>query len=118
MEHLEDDDSSYKAYRNSEAEASQSTSKNALSSQVRKGLKLFAQTCHRFQIPIELQQLFLLHFYVTLKLSSQKKRNYSLIKAKSGVTIPKKEEPFRAVAERWHHNQCKFSILIFERTKP
>ena len=33
MDHLENDDPSYKAYRNSEAEASQSTSKTALSSQ-------------------------------------------------------------------------------------
>ena len=38
--------------RNSEAEARQSTSKNpSSSSQMRKGLKLFAQTCDRFQIP-------------------------------------------------------------------
>ena len=51
MDHLENEDPSYKAYRNSEAEASQSTSKNASSSQMRKGLKLFAQTCDRFQIP-------------------------------------------------------------------
>ena len=50
MEHLENDDPSYKAYRNLEAEASQSTSKNAPSSQMRKGMKLFAQTCDRFQI--------------------------------------------------------------------
>ena len=48
MNHLENDDPSYKAYRNSEAEASQSTSKNAPSSQRCKGLKLFAQTCGRF----------------------------------------------------------------------
>ena len=50
MDHLENDDPSYKAYRNSEAEASQSTSKNAPSSQMRKGLKLFVQTCDRFQL--------------------------------------------------------------------
>ena len=51
MKHLENDDPSYKAYRNLKAEASQSTSKNAPSSQMRKGLKLFAKTCHGFQIP-------------------------------------------------------------------
>ena len=49
--HFENDDLSFKAYRNSKAEASQSTSKNAPSIQMRKGLKLFAQTCDRFQIP-------------------------------------------------------------------
>ena len=36
MEHLENDDPSYKAYCNLKAEASQSTSKNAPSSQMRK----------------------------------------------------------------------------------
>ena len=52
MEHLAKDDLSYKMNRNSEAEARQSTSKNpSSSSQVRKVLKLFAQTCDRFQIP-------------------------------------------------------------------
>ena len=51
MEHLENDDPSYKAYRNLKAEASQSTRKNATSSQMRKGLKLYAKTCDRFQIP-------------------------------------------------------------------
>ena len=51
MDHLENDDPSYKAYRNSEAKPSQSTSKNVPSSQMHKGLKLFAQTCDRFQIP-------------------------------------------------------------------
>ena len=50
MEHLQNDDPSHKAYLNSEAEVSQSTSKNAPNSQKRKGLKLFAQTCDRFQI--------------------------------------------------------------------
>ena len=44
MEHLENDDPSYKAYRNLEAEASQSTSKNAPSRHMHKDLKLFAQT--------------------------------------------------------------------------
>ena len=52
MEHLAKDDLSYEVNRNSEAEARQSTSKNpSSSSQMRKGLKLFAQTCDRFQIP-------------------------------------------------------------------
>ena len=45
MDHLENDDPSYKAYRNSEAKPSQSTSKNVPSSQMHKGMKLFAQTC-------------------------------------------------------------------------
>ena len=54
MEHLAKDDMSYEVNRNSEAEARQSTSKNpSSSSQMRKGLKLFAQTCDRFQIPDE-----------------------------------------------------------------
>ena len=51
MEPLQNDDPNYKAYLNSEAKSSQSTSKNAPSSQKRKGLKLFALTCDRFQIP-------------------------------------------------------------------
>ena len=52
MEHLAKDDLSYEVNRNLEAEARQSTSKNpSSSSQMRKGLKLFAQTCDRFQIP-------------------------------------------------------------------
>ena len=52
MEHLAKDDLRYKVNRNSEAEARQSTSKNpSSSSQMRKDLKLFAQTCDRFQIP-------------------------------------------------------------------
>ena len=52
MEHLAKDDLSYEVNRNSEAEARQSTSKNpSSSSQMRKGLKLFAQTCDRFEIP-------------------------------------------------------------------
>ena len=51
MAHLENDDPSYKAHRNLEAEASQSTSQNAPSSHMHKGPKLFAQTCDRLQIP-------------------------------------------------------------------
>ena len=78
MEHLKNDDPSYKAYHNSEAEASQSTSKNAPGSQVCKGLKLFAQTCDRLQIS-DRAAAALLHFYVTLKLSSQKKLTQLLI---------------------------------------
>ena len=52
MEHLAKDVLSYEVNRNSEAEASrQSTSENpSSSSQMRKGLKLFAQTCDKFQI--------------------------------------------------------------------
>ena len=68
MEHFKNDDPSYKACRSSEAEASQSTSKNAPSSHGRKSVKLFAQTCDRFQIP-DRAAAALLHFYVTLKLS-------------------------------------------------
>ena len=52
MEPLAKDDLSYKVNRNTEAEARQSTSKNpSSSSQMRKGLKLSAQICDRFQIP-------------------------------------------------------------------
>ena len=52
MKHAAKDDQSYEVNRNSEAEARQSTNKNpSSSSQMRKGLKLFAQTCDRFQIP-------------------------------------------------------------------
>ena len=51
MDHLGNDDPSYKADRNSEYEASQSTSKTAPSSQMRKGMKLFTQTYDRFHIP-------------------------------------------------------------------
>ena len=51
MEHLAIDDRSYEVNRTSEAETRQSTSKNlSSSSRMRKGLKLFAQTCDRFQI--------------------------------------------------------------------
>ena len=51
MEHLAKDDLSYEVNRTSEAEARRSTSKNpSSSSQIRKGLKLFAQTCDTFQI--------------------------------------------------------------------
>ena len=49
MKHLAKDDQSYEVNYNSEAEARQSTSKNpSSSSQMRKSLKLFAQTCDRF----------------------------------------------------------------------
>ena len=52
MEHLAKNDLSYEVNRISEAEVRQSTSKNpSSSSQMRKRLKLFAQTCDRFQIP-------------------------------------------------------------------
>ena len=52
MESLAKDNLSYEVNRNSKAQARQSTSKNSSSSsQMRKGLKLFAQTCDRFQIP-------------------------------------------------------------------
>ena len=71
MEHLKNYDPSYKACRGSEAEAIQLTSKNAPSSQVRNGLKSFAQTWDGFAI-LDRAAAALLHFYVTLKLSSQK----------------------------------------------
>ena len=52
MDYLAKNDLSYKVNCNSEAEARQTTSKNpSSSSQMRKGLKLFVQTCDRFQIP-------------------------------------------------------------------
>ena len=51
MDHLGNDNPSYKAYRNSVSEASQSTSKSVPSSQMRKGMKSFTQTFGRFQIP-------------------------------------------------------------------
>ena len=117
MGHLKNDDPSYKACRSSEVEASQSTSKNVPSSHVCKGMKLFAQTCNRFQIP-DRAVAALLHFYMTLKLSSPKKRNCSLIKAKPDVTVPNKKKRFRAVIARWHHNQCKVSILNLKRPRP
>ena len=90
MEHLENDDPNYKAYRNLEAEASQSTSKNAPSSQIRKGLKLFAQTCDRFQISDRAAAALSSALLLTLKLLPQKRRNCSLIKTKSGVSVPNK----------------------------
>ena len=52
MEHLAKDDLSYEVNRNLEAEARQSiTNNSSSSSQMRKGPKLFTQTCNRFQIP-------------------------------------------------------------------
>ena len=112
MEHLAKDDQSYKVNRNSDAEASPSTSKNSSSSsQMRKSLKLFAQTCNRFQIPD-------LHFYVNWILLPLKRRKCSLIKAKSFVNVSNKGEGFRAVIALWHQNQCKVFILILERTRP
>ena len=52
MEHIENNDPCYKAYRNQKPKpASQSTSKNAPSGQVRKSLEVFAQPRNRFQIP-------------------------------------------------------------------
>ena len=114
MEHLAKDDLSYEVNCNSEAETRQLTSKNpSSSSQMRKGLKLFAQTCDRFQIPDR----------AALTLSSALLRDLerlkcSLIKEKSGVNVSNKGERFRAVIALWHQNQCKVSILILERTRP
>ena len=81
-------------------------------------MKLFEQTCDRFQIPgrapAALPSALLRDFEIVIP----ERRNCSLIKAKSGMSVSNKEERFRAVIARWHHNQCKVSILILERTRP
>ena len=82
-----------------------------------KGLKLSAQTCDKFQIPDRAAAAFLLHFYLTLKLSPKKKTQLLIDKSKvQTLRVPNKEECFRAVIALRHHNQCKVSILILERT--
>ena len=80
MDNLENDDSSYKAYRNSEAEASQSTSKTAPRSQTRKGMKLFAQTCDRFQFSGRAAAALFCALLRDFEIVIPKRRNCSLIK--------------------------------------
>ena len=120
MKHLAKNDPSYEVNRNSEAEARQSTSKNpSSSSQMCKGLKLFAQTCgDRFRIPDK----------AALALSSALMRDLEIVTPeKTQMLIDKSKVRRKRFKQRGalQSSDCALasksmqgSILIFERTRP
>ena len=82
-----EDDTNYEVFGNSEPKTLSTAKRSSTSSQMRKDLKLFANTCDKFQIPDRAAAALSFALLYDLEIASPQKNNFLLTKSKLGVSI-------------------------------